>query len=157
MLSLIAALLSLVSIVVCGIFYWRFSKVQERSSEQLSNRISGILAEFNSISSDNIELLDDRTDELRRVVDLADLKIKKLNRLIDKAEGARKVLEEQQKPQPGNEEGQLKSSRREKVLTLAEEGHSPGEIADKTGLKPGEVSVIIRLNRSRKVGTHTSS
>lgn len=142
----IALIISVVSLAVSFYFYWQVRRQQELSTENLSNRISSLLSEFNSVSSTNIELLDDRTEELRRVIELADLKANKLNRLIDRAEGAQKSLRSCQE----NTSSQQKyNSDREEVLSLAEEGHDLEEIVQRTGLKKGEVEVLVRMNRSR--------
>ncbi len=142
----IALIISMVSLLISCYFYWRFRRQREISTENLSSRISSLLSEFNSVSSTNIELLDDRTEELRRVVELADLKANKLNRLIDRGEGMQKSLrscQEKSAVQPKYR------SDREKVLSLAEEGHELEEIVRRTGLKKGEVEVLVRMNRSR--------
>lgn len=155
----VAVLVSVVSLGVTLFFYRRFSIKEERSRERINTEIEGILTEFNTVSNENIELLDDRTEELRAVVELADLKISKLNRLIDRAEGLSKVLKEERahrKSSDPKNENSVTQSHREQVLSLAEEGYSPQQIAQKTGIKPGEVSVIIRLNRSRLTGATNS-
>jgi DNA-directed RNA polymerase specialized sigma24 family protein len=158
-LTAMSCLLSLGAVGVTIFFYWRFSRRQEISRERVSNQIQGILSEFNAASSDKIELLEERTEELRRVVDIADLKTKKLNRLIDQAEGLKKVLkqEKQQRKNSDAEDESTSESHRERILSLAEDGYTPSQIAEKTGIKPGEVSVIIRLNRSRLSGTGSGS
>jgi len=151
----VAILVSVFSLCLTVLFYRRFSKKEERSRERINTEIEGILTEFNTVSNENIELLDDRTEELRAVVELADLKISKLNRLIDRAEGLSKRLKQQRARKQSAEnkdQGSVSQSHREQVLSLAEEGYSPEQIARKTGIKPGEVSVIIRLNRSRLSG-----
>ncbi|MGM0380839.1 MAG: hypothetical protein ACQEP7_02535 [bacterium] len=141
-----ALIISIFSLAMSGYFYWRFRRQQEISTDNLSNRISSLLSEFNSVSSTNIELLDDRTDELRRVIELADLKANKLNRLIDRGEGLQKSLRSAQESSP--EQARYRSDR-EEVLSLAEEGHDLEEIVRQTGLKKGEVEVLVRMNRSR--------
>lgn len=154
-LTTLSCLVSLAAIVITGLFYWKFSQKQEMSRERISNQISGILTEFNTVSNENLELLEDRTEELRRVVDLADLKTKKLNRLIDHAEGVKKFLKKELDKR-GTEESEESQSHREQILSLAEDGYDVSQIAEKTGIKPGEVSVIIRLNKSRLSGTKAS-
>lgn len=149
----ISLIMSFSSICIVGFFYWRFRKKHELSTERLSNRISSLLSEFNSVSSSNVKLLDDRTEELRRVVELADMKIEKLNTLIDQAESAQNILERLRDSGNGKLSGN--EEHHERVLTLYEQGYEPDEIAEETGLKPGEVSVIIGLNKSAVPGADT--
>lgn len=150
MLAFISILLSLFTLVLLCLFYWRVRKKQEMTVDNLSNRVSNLLSEFNSVSANNIELLEERTEELRRVTDLADMKIKKINRLLDQLQGARKELQRAQETEDSEDDGF--SSRREKVLSLSEQGYSVEEIAEETGLKRGEVDVIVKFNRSRLTG-----
>ena len=144
----LALLLSLMACGLSGFFYWRFRRQQELSVEEFSNRVSSLLSEFNSVTSSKVDLLDDRTEELRRVVDLANLKVKKLNRLIDQVEAIESDLEEAEKSSPGSAD-EKEDPRQAKVLELAEEGKTPTEIADETELTPGEISVILKVNESR--------
>lgn len=143
-----ALLLSLLACGLSGFFYWRFRRQQELSVEEFSNRVSNLLSEFNSVTSSKVDLLDDRTEELRRVVDLANLKVKKLNRLIDEVESVEADLEGAAAAADGSE-NEDEDPRQTKVLELAEEGKSPTEIADETELTPGEISVILKVNQSR--------
>lgn len=154
MIAWLALFVSVGSLCVMGYFYRRFCKKDDRSREKIKNEIEALLTEFNSVSNEKIELLDNSTEELRGVVDLADLKISKLNRLIDRAEGLSKVLKEERGRQRRQAESSesMSQSHREQVISLAEQGYSSAQIAEKTGIKPGEVSVIIRLNRSRLTG-----
>lgn len=146
----LALLLSIVACGLSGFFYWRFRRKQELSVEEFSNRVGSLLSEFNSVTSSKVDLLDDRTEELRRVVDLANLKVKKLNRLLEKVESVEHELEEASASREENEDG-----RHTKVLELAQEGKTPAEIADETELTPGEISVILKVNRSRVEETKT--
>lgn len=141
-LSLVISLGSLIGVVY---FYRRFKKQQEVSMESLSNRVSNLLTEFNKVSSDNIDMLEEQTDDLRRVIELANLKIEKLNKLIDQAEGHRRLPEDD-----AGEEVEESDRRqvREEVLRLSEEGLGEEEIAEETGLQPREVAVMIRLHKS---------
>ncbi len=150
MLTFISLSFSLLSLVLVCLFYWRVRKKQEMTVDNLSNRVSNLLSEFNSVSANNIELLEERTEELRRTTELADMKIKKINRLLDQLQGAKKRL---QQVKEKSEDGETTfSSRRERVLSLSEQGYSVEEIAEKTGLKRGEVDVIVKFNRSRLAG-----
>jgi DNA-binding NarL/FixJ family response regulator len=85
------------------------------------------------------------------VVELADLKAKKLNRLVDSAEGTTKSLSKFRAASSNSVE-EASKSRREKVIDLARQGCGAQEIARRTGIRKGEVSVILRLNRSRVTG-----
>ncbi len=152
MLELLAIFFSISSLVAVIIIYKQVQKKQQMTVESLSARVGNLLSEFNSVSSCNIDLLEDRTEELRRVVELADLKINKLNRLMDRVQGARKKLQfELSKNQRSGTES-TNRSRREKVLALSDQGHTVAEIAEQLGLKRGEVDVIIKFNRSRVAG-----
>ncbi|MFP4686796.1 MAG: hypothetical protein ACLFN5_01655 [bacterium] len=142
--------ISVLALSIAVYFYRRFRRQQELSADQLSSRISSLLSEFNSVSATNVDLLDDRIDELRRVIELADLKAKKLERIVDNAEGVNKSLRQVQSA--SNKTGAADGTRREKVLELARQGYEPAAIAEKTGIRRGEISVILRLNRSRVAG-----
>jgi predicted RNase H-like nuclease (RuvC/YqgF family) len=138
------------SLVACGLsafFYWKSQRNQELSVERFSDRVSGLLSEFNSVTQSKVDLLDDRTEELRRIVDLANLKIKKLNQLIDQVEAVENTLDE-----PANRSEPLDSSGDQsgqaRVLELANEGKSLNEIAEITDLTPGEISVILKVNQT---------
>ncbi|MFB6345695.1 MAG: hypothetical protein ABEK50_07995 [bacterium] len=139
----LAFFLSLLSILIVGVLYWRIRKKQEASVENFSNQISGLLSEFNSVTSSKVELLDDRTDELRRVVDMAEMKIDQLQDLIERVDAIRETLAvAEQSDEAGNEDRLL----REKVVELSRDGLSVTEIAEKTDLSPGEISVILKVN-----------
>jgi len=143
--------MSFFALLAVAYFYWKFRRRQQLSTDQLSSRISSLLAEFNSVSATNVDLLDDRINELRRVVELADLKAKKLNRLVDSVEGTTKSLSKFRAASVNPAE-EASKSRREKVIELARQGCGAQEIARRTGIRKGEVSVILRLNRSRVSG-----
>jgi predicted type IV restriction endonuclease len=142
----IALVLSLLACATSAFFYWRSRRQHELSVEQFSNRVSKLLSEFNSVTSEKVDLLDDRTEELRRIVDLANLKIKKLNRLIDRVEAVEDNAVDAKESSPVVD---TEDDEQNRVLELAEEGKSPAEIADVTDLTPGEISVILKINRSR--------
>ncbi len=152
MLAFLSLVLSLVAVVLILIIYWRLRKERKMSVDNLSNRVSGLLSEFNAVSSNNIEMLEEKTDELRRVVELADLKIDKLNKLIDRVQGARKKLKHETDQAEKQSSNSARRSCREKVLEMSEMGYSVDEIAEELGLKQGEVDVIIKFNRSRTAG-----
>jgi len=141
----IALFFSLVACCLSGFFYWRFRRKQEMSVDQFSNKISGLMSEFNSVTASKVDLLDDRTEELRRIVDLANLKIKKLNELMDDVESLENTLDREAKDE-GSPVEETESSRQQRVLELAESGKTPTEIARDTELTPGEVSVILKVN-----------
>ncbi len=142
----IALVFSLLACGMSGFFYWRYCRKHEMSVEEFSNRVSKLLSEFNSVTSSKVDLLDDRTEELRRVVDLANLKIKKLNRLIDRVEAIEGTLEDSKETDVAVEP---QDDEQQRVLELAEEGKNPAEIAEATDMTPGEISVILKINRSR--------
>jgi len=148
-LAFFSIILSLLAIVIVLLFFRRVRKEREMSVDNLSNRVSGLLSEFNAVSSNNIEMLEEKTEELRRVIELADLKIDKLNKLIDRVQGTRKKLKHETEQAEKQSYNSARRSCREKVLEMSEMGYTVDEIAEELGLKQGEVDVIIRFNRSR--------
>lgn len=138
----LAFFLSICAVFIVGILYWRFRRKQEVSVEKFSDQVSGLLSEFNSVTSSKVELLDDRTDELRRVVDRAEMKIEKLEALIEDAESVRESLT----VNDTSADEDSSDSEQEEVLELAQEGLGVREIAERTELTPGEISVILKVN-----------
>lgn len=139
----LAIFLSLLSTFLVGFLYWHFRKQQEVSVQKYSDQVSGLLSEFNSVTSSKVELLDDRTDELRRVVDRAEMKIEKLETLIEEAEAIRESLTKDSDPSDSENDS---GANQDEVVNLAEEGLGVTEIAERTDLTPGEISVILKVN-----------
>lgn len=139
----IALFLSLLSVAVVAVLYWRFRRKQEVSVKKFSDQVSGLLSEFNSVTSSKVELLDDRTEDLRRVVDRAEMKIEKLEDLLERAESVRESLAVQETSESDQDEA---GTDQQQVVKLAREGYDETEIAERTNLTPGEISVILKVN-----------
>lgn len=147
------------SFLACGLsvfFYWKLRRNQELSVEQFSNRVSGLLSEFNSVTNSKVELLDERTEDLRRLVDLANLKIKKMNKLLDNLDHHEAELDQLSDPEPSTDTGDPELPEHEQVLEMAKNGKSSSEIASCTDFTPGEISVILKVNKSttQETGVH---
>lgn len=147
------------SFLACGLsvfFYWKLRRNQELSVEQFSNRVSGLLSEFNSVTNSKVELLDERTEDLRRLVDLANLKIKKMNKLLDNLDHHEAELDQLSDPEPSTDTGDPELPEHEQVLEMAKNGKSSSEIASCTDFTPGEISVILKVNNSttQETGVH---
>lgn len=144
----LAFFLSLIAVFIVGILYWRFRRKQEVSVEKFSDQVSGLLSEFNSVTSSKVELLDDRTAELRRVIDRAEMKIEKLEQLVQDAESVKDSLRFEDDSTSGEDSA---GDDQKKALELAREGHDVTEIAERTDLSPGEISVILKVNEKTAV------
>lgn len=149
--AVLALVLSVVSLVIALITLGRRPSTREFPDETLQEQLSGLLSEFNAAASSRVQLLEDRIEELDGLTREAESIAESLSSTIDQAEETRSLVSSGKPSMSDDSEGPR--SRMDRVLKLARHGYTPAEIADETDLKPGEVSVILRLHHSGSAST----
>lgn len=81
---------TIISFVLAGYIIWsqgikpRITNVESKDADRFRDEVSKLITEFNRISNTNINILEDKIEDLKNVIKLADDKIIRLNsRLTD--------------------------------------------------------------------------
>ncbi len=152
---LILAVVFIVSLVI----YLKLNRKIERNNNpkyllrEIRDEIDRMIVELNQTTAQNIELIEDRIDLLKRLIEKADKRIALLKHNEEKnlkntriyAElGRKKFFDEEIKK--GRKE-KAEENVEEKVLNMYKSGFAESLIAKEVGLTIGEVQLIISLNR----------
>ncbi len=150
-----------VSFIVSLVVYLKLNRKIEKNNnpkyllKEIRDEIDRMLVELNQATVQNIELIEDRIDQLKALIEKADRRIALLKREEEKelkntrlyAElGKKKIL------QTTREERDIKKQKPEedvskRVLNMYKSGFAESLIAREVGLTIGEVQLIISLNK----------
>ncbi|MCD6550814.1 DUF6115 domain-containing protein [Thermotoga sp.] len=149
------------------IFSWTYlllgreNSQRELDREELEERIMELMGKFRYMSANRLELLERKTQEIRRLISEANtvmsklmVKMSEMERLeSSKTENTeKKVVKEEQKTKKEFEDDTEKDFGIEKkIVSMYDRGFSEIDIAKKLGVTVGEVRLILQLFK-RNVG-----
>ncbi len=148
-------LLALLYVILRGVRLKKHRTLTTKDEESFRNEVSNLMTDFNRVANININLLEDKVEDLKRVIQLADEKIIKLNTLIVdleivKQRGSSKKIEASKLdlPEiPPFPKKLLNRQRNERIKQLAKQGYLLEEIARTAEVSLGEVQLIVGLGR----------
>ncbi len=116
--------------------------------DDIRDEVDRILVELNHATDRNIELIENRVDILRKLIDKADRRISLLQRKEEKEERKTKLYSALERKQVLETDKGIKSKEdiTNRVVNLYKSGLSEAVIAKEVGLTIGEVQLIISLN-----------
>ncbi len=121
--------------------------------------IEELMVQLQELSRDISAQIDTRFTKLEASIQSADERIETLQKLIRTAQGRPAVdlvADDDDRPQPsepGPAEPTDADVMRSRILTLADAGRNPVEIAREIGRTPGEIELILSLERSSEAGS----
>ena len=149
------------------VFSWTYlllgreNSQRELDREELEERIMELMGKFRYMSANRLELLERKTQEIRRLISEANtvmsklmVKMSEMERLeSSKTENTeKKVVKEEQKTKKEFEDDTDKDFGIEKkIVSMYDRGFSEIDIAKKLGVTVGEVRLILQLFK-RNVG-----
>jgi len=153
----------ILSLLIPGFFILYFllkKKIEKAVSpqkliEEIRIEIDRIILGLNNTTERNIGLIEDKLEELNKLLKIADKRIMLLNKENDKQDlrsrDYRDILtkakkkETDRRPKDSND-----ASVRERVLKLHREGFTPRVIANNINLPVGEIELIISLEQGKE-------
>ena len=177
--ALLAGLLTAGLVVLYVLLRRRIDRAINASdpAQDLRDELSSVMVEINRTTEQNVILIEDRIDQLKRLMAEADKKIRLLHRENEKNDVSRQVYTNiRRKPRPAeaappaidttpqpvspatadSDDAGLTPDRASppesldtRVLRLSREGFSAQDIATRLGSTVGEVELIISLNSRR--------
>jgi len=154
---------TIISFILAGYITWihgikpKITNVESKDFDKFRNEISRLITEFNRVSNANINILEDKTEDLKEVIKLADEKIIKLNsKLTDleilinrdkKSISKIKQVEEPQRRQkikPLPQKATL-NEKKEKIEELVSAGFSIEDTAKAVNMSKDEVQLVLEL------------
>ena len=164
---------TIISFVLTGYLIWshgikpRITNVESKDVDRFKDEVSKLITEFNRISNTNINILEDKIEDLKNVIKLADDKIIRLNsRLTDlgilghrhkpdiqgissQPEEIQEVKEPpRQKFKPLSKKATL-DEKKERIDELVIAGFSIEEIARAVSMSKSEVQLVLGLKKKR--------
>lgn len=155
---------TIISFILAGYIIWihgikpRITNVESKDFDKFRDEVSKLITEFNRVSNTNINIIEDKIEDLKDVLKLADNKIIKLNsKLTDldilanrEKKSVSKVEESPviQKIKPLSKKATL-SEKKEKIEELMIAGFSIEEIAKTVSMSKGEVQLVLGLKNKR--------
>ena len=149
------------------VFSWTYlllgreNSQRELDREELEERIMELMGKFRYMSANRLELLERKTQEIRRLISEANtvmsklmVKMSEMERLeSSKTESTeKKIVKEEQKTKKEFEDDTEKDFGIEKkIVSMYDRGFSEIDIAKKLGVTVGEVRLILQLFK-RNVG-----
>ena len=158
MLILILSIIINLSLVY--LFYKRIMHRIEFPQEKEFSEINSLMIEFNKLTKNNIDLIEEKIEELKKVIKIADEKILQLSEKIGNTFDINKIT----KPTISSNklwtstktkkaDVNLKVKKMDKYKTiqkLLKKNKSPEEIADFLGISISEVKLYINLIKNKK-------
>ncbi|MDI6703100.1 MAG: hypothetical protein QME40_00210 [bacterium] len=152
-----------VGVIVSGFLYHifmrlcriRINRSDEKVKIEFRDNVTKLITDFNRVSNTNINILEDKIEDLNRTIELADQRIIKLNLLINDlqimANKCERVLgnkglsphtDASLEPISQDQGG---SSKYNKIYELASGGSSIEDIAKSVDMSKGEVKLVLGL------------
>ncbi|PLV56624.1 DUF6115 domain-containing protein [Thermotoga sp. SG1] len=131
---------------------------RELDREEIEERIMELMGKFRYMSANRLELLERKTQEIRRLISEANTVMSKL--MVKMSEMERLELpkteiteekKEEQKLQKESEDTEKDFGIEKKIVSMYDRGFSEIDIAKKLGITVGEVRLILQLFK-RNVG-----
>lgn len=118
--------------------------------------IEELMVQLQELSRDISAQIDTRFTKLEASIQSADERIETLQKLIRTAQGRPAIdllADDDDKPQPSEPVPAGVDVMRSRILALTEIGKDPVEIAREIGRTPGEIELILSLERSSEAGS----
>lgn len=160
---------TVISFILAGYMIWlhgikpRITNIESKDFDKFRNEVSKLITEFNRVANTNINILEDKIEDLKGVIKLADDKIVRLNSKLtdleilanrDKKPTAKEVEEviPKKKIKPLSNKATL-HEKKERIEELVREGVPIEEIAKAVNMSKGEVQLVVELkNKNRTIG-----
>jgi len=134
----------------------RRSKILSREglneTDRLKRSMEELLVQLQEVSREMNATLDTKMIALNELIREAESKIEELKEMLERERGAKATRDEQREEATGSRTATSGESGRrreleETVLRLAGEGKTELEIAQHTGIPPGEIDLVLALRR----------
>jgi predicted nucleic acid-binding Zn-ribbon protein len=150
---------TIISFILAGYIIWihgikpKRVNVESRDFDKFRDEVSKLITEFNRVSNTNINILEDKIEDLKNIIKLADDKIIKLNSKLTDLEilanrNNRSVSVKEpvirQKIKPLPKKATL-NEKKERIKELVNAGFSIEEIAKAVNMSKGEVQLVLEL------------
>ncbi|MFH1563645.1 MAG: hypothetical protein ABIF11_09590 [Nitrospirota bacterium] len=159
---------TIISFVLAGYIIWsqgikpKITNVESKDSDRFRDEVSKLITEFNRISNTNINILEDKIEDIKNIIKLADDKIIRLNsRLTDlgilghrhqpdiQLEEIQEVKEPlRQKFKPLSKKATL-DEKKERIDEMVIAGFPIEEITRAVSMSKGEVQLVLGLKNKR--------
>lgn len=154
---------TIISFILAGYLIWiqaikpKITNIESKDIDKFRNEVSKLITEFNRVSNANINILEDKIEDLKNVIKLADNKIIQLNsKLTDLdivANRPKKPITEPEEIKELTPHKKIKplsikatlEEKKEKIGELVIAGFSIEEIAKAVNMSKGEVQLVLEL------------
>lgn len=149
---LVLILSIIINLIIIYFFYKRIiHKIEFPQKKELSE-INSLMVEFNKLTKNNVDLIEEKIEELKKVVKIADEKILNLSKGIK--ENIDIAIREDNLNLTTNKNTKLNSSKKQDkyktIEKLLKKKKSPQEIAEFLGISISEVKLYINLIKESK-------
>ncbi len=153
MLTIIISLI--INIFIVYLVYKKITYKIEYPVEKDKSEINSLMIEFNRLTKNNIDLIEEKIDEIKKVIDLADKQLsiykagilvannpinKKNRAVVDRVENSEIGISD-----IGNRK--KKGDKYKQIKELMKEGKSSDEIAKIMGISVNEVNLYMEMNK----------
>ncbi|MEW5766777.1 MAG: hypothetical protein AB1797_04010 [bacterium] len=125
-------------VIICLTFSYLAYRRSKNIPLSFKEEAGRLMVEFNRVAEANIKVMEDKTVELKEVIDLADDRIRRLNTLVANL-GALKEGEKRVK----------RGGRYNRVFSLIDAGWQVGDIAREVEISQGEIQLLIGLTSKK--------
>lgn len=147
---LVLILSIILNLIIIYLFYKRIIHKIEFPQEKEFSEINSLMIEFNKLTKNNVDLIEEKIEELKKVIKIADEKIANLSNRL-------KVQDEKREDNlvltPDKRRNQVSPRKQDKYKTiqkLLKKKKSPRDIAEVLGISISEVKLYINLIEERK-------
>ncbi|MDI6786072.1 MAG: DUF2802 domain-containing protein [bacterium] len=147
-----------INIIVTATLYWRLIKRYSERIRQDNNeendhtyqKMIQLITEFNRTSNANIDILEGKTEELRKEIENASIKIDQLRKLNKESEKEVVFLEIKEEEKVKKEENleETNSDRYDLANNLIRQGLTIDEVAKRVKLSRSEIELAFQLRKS---------
>jgi DNA-binding NarL/FixJ family response regulator len=136
------------------LFYKNLDSKIESPQKKYESEINSIMIEFNKLAKNNIDLLEEKIEELTNILKIADEKIKELKKYSGHSSKKKESKNFKTDDIVSNDEFSEKASSKKvnkykKIEELLSEGYSAEEISEELGISVSEVNLYIELLKSK--------
>ncbi len=160
---------TIISFILAGYIVWihgikpKITNVESSDFDKFRDEVSKLITEFNRVSNTNINIIEDKIEDLKEVIKLADNKIIKLNsKLTDLDILAHRDKKPINKTEEGEEPPAIQkikplskkatlNEKKERIEELMIAGFSIEEIARAVSMSKGEVQLVLGLKNKMQI------
>ncbi|MDI6791661.1 MAG: hypothetical protein QME81_02165 [bacterium] len=126
-------------VIICLVLFYLALRRPKQVPPYFKEEMGRLMVEFNRVADANIKIMEDKTEELKKVVELADDRIHRINILCANLD----AFKEEGKVAKGE-------SRYNRVFSLIHAGCKVADIAKEEGMSQSEVQMLIGLADKKK-------